>query len=380
MEAPALLGGQPVNPDGPPNWPLPDLDVRAALESIYADGSWGKYNGRAVVELEESLAAFVGVPHVATCASGTLAVEIALRALHIGPGDEVILSAYDFEANFLNVHAVGARPVLVDVDPGNACLDPANLEAAISSATKAIIVSHLHGGLVPMKQVRSIAEKKQLPVIEDAAQATGATLDGRKAGAWGDIGIFSFGGSKLLTAGRGGALLIQNAELMQRAKLALARGIQQWAALSELQAAVLLPQLAKLEQRTILRHGHVAHFNSLIADIPGLQMFENTVRECLPAYYKVGFFLDATAFGLERELFVKAMRAEGVAFDAGFRAVHVGRAANRYRAPAPLSNAERAHREIVTLHHPVLSLETEHVEKVALAIRKTYRNAHRLRG
>src|SRR6478672_4012106 len=143
-ELPALLGGPPVRPEGPPAWPLPDADVQAALAAAVAAGDWGKYHGEHVRALEAELAAFHAVPHVLTCASGTLAVEAALRALRVGAGDEVIQAAYDYESNFLTVHALGAKPVLLDVHPANWQFDPANLEAAITPQTKAVICSHLH--------------------------------------------------------------------------------------------------------------------------------------------------------------------------------------------------------------------------------------------
>src|SRR5689334_20154800 len=112
---PALLGGPPVRPQGPPDWPGSDDDVLAALHAAYRDGSWGKYHGRYAQLLEDRLRTYFGLDFALTCGSGTFAVELALRALKIGPGDEVILSAYDYPGNFLSVHAVGARPVLVDV-------------------------------------------------------------------------------------------------------------------------------------------------------------------------------------------------------------------------------------------------------------------------
>src|SRR5258707_6670563 len=104
-DVPALLGGTPVRPEGPPAWPLPDPDVSAALTAAVASGAWGQYHGEHVRGLEADLAAVHGVPHVMTCASGTLAVEAALRALRVGPGDEVVMAAYDYESNFLTVHA-----------------------------------------------------------------------------------------------------------------------------------------------------------------------------------------------------------------------------------------------------------------------------------
>ena len=378
-DTPALLGGPPVRPDGPPDWPAPDPDVFAAVQAAHADGSWGKYLGPNVPRLEELLAESHGVPHAVTCGSGTLAVEVALRAVGVGPGDEVILAAYEFEPSFLTIHKLEARPVLVDVSPANACLDPAAVEAAITPATRAILASHLHGGIVPMSEVMDIAARHSIAVVEDAAQAVGATIEGRPAGTWGDVGVVSFGGSKLLTAGRGGAVLTGHADIFQRARLALGRGVQQWAALSELQAAVLIPQVRKLPEFTAIRDERVRRLRDAIRDVPGLRPFGPAPPDSRPAYYKLGFFLDEEAFGLPRDVFVKALRAEGVAFDPGFRALHVGRAPARYRAAGPLDHAEMAGRSVVGLHHPVLSLGPVDVDQVAAAIRKTYRNAARLR-
>src|SRR4051812_728018 len=116
---PALLGGVAVRPEGPPAWPFPDADVQAALHSAIESGAWGQYHGEHVGALESELAAFHGVPHAITCASGTLAVEAGLRALGVRAGDEVVMAAYDYESNFLTVHALGAKPVLIDVHPDN---------------------------------------------------------------------------------------------------------------------------------------------------------------------------------------------------------------------------------------------------------------------
>src|SRR5206468_10643524 len=133
------------------------------------------------------------------------------------------------------------------------------LEAAIGPQTKAVIGSHLHGGIVPMREVMAIARRHGIGVVEDAAQAPGAVVQGQPAGTWGDVGTLSFGGSKLLTAGRGGALLFRDAQLFQRAKLWLHRGLQQWAPLSELQAAALRPQLRKLREATARRRENVRY-------------------------------------------------------------------------------------------------------------------------
>jgi dTDP-4-amino-4,6-dideoxygalactose transaminase len=376
-DVPALLGGRPVRPEGPPDRPSPDAAVADAVTAALRDGSWGKYDGGHVKRLEERLARHHGVAHALACASGTFAVELALRALKVGPGDEVVLAAYDYVGNFLCVHAVGAMPVLIDVAGHNGNLDPAQVAGALGPATKAVIASHLHGGLVPMAELVDKARRHGVKVIEDAAQAPGAVVQGKRAGTWGDAGILSFGGSKLLTAGRGGALLTPHADVLQRARLVQHRG-NVVCPLSELQAAALLPQLERLDERNARRRAAVARLTHLVRDVPGLTPFCN-VAEGETCYYKVGFRFDEAAFGLSRECFVEAARAEGVAFDEGFAALHVGRSPTRFRRAGDLTEAERAHRETVVLHHPVLLGSGEDVEQVAHAVKKIRAHAERLR-
>jgi dTDP-4-amino-4,6-dideoxygalactose transaminase len=374
IELPALLGGRPVRPEGPPAWPMPDEDVLRALQAVYQDGSWGRYQGGHVTRLEERLASYHSTDHAVACGSGTFAVELALRALKVGPGDEVLVAAYDYGGNFLSVHAVGATPVLIDVAPGNWNLDPTQLQAAIGPATRAVIASHLHGGVVPMAEVMAVAGRHGLGVIEDAAQMPGAMIQGRKAGTWGDVGVLSFGGSKLLTAGRGGALVTRSAAIYQRARVALHRG-NVVCPLSELQAAVLLPQLEQLDRRNATRTQAVRLLVEGLQGIPGLQPFVNDIADTTPGYYKLGFQFDATRFGLPRDRFLAAVRAEGIAFDDGFRALHISRSPSRFRAVGALPEAERAHHGTVVLHHPVLLGTADDVQQVVQAVGKVYANA-----
>jgi perosamine synthetase len=373
---PALLGGPAVRPEGPPVWPQLDPEVQAAIASALSSGSWGQYHGENVRALEEELARFHGVPHALTCASGTVAVETALRALRVGGGDEVVMSAYDYEPNFLSVHTVGAKPVLVDVAPNNWNLDPNCLRAALSPRTRAILCSHLHGGIVPMREVMEIARMQSIGVVEDVCQATGATVQGKPAGTWGDIGVLSFGGSKLITAGRGGALLFSDSQHHQRARVCLHRGNQQWAPLSELQAAVVRPQLRKLRERTWTRWERSRELTgpgSELTTVPGLAAFANSVADSIPGFFKVGFQFDPDRFGLSRELFLKALRAEGMAFDPGFKALHIGRSPSRFQVVGSLIHAARAHERCVALHHPVLGTTSAEVSQVAEAVVKVYR-------
>lgn len=371
---PALLGGTAVRPQGPPEWPPPDADIERALSAAVRAGTWGKYHGGGISQLEDRLGAVFQSEFVLTCGSGTFAVELAMRGLNIGAGDEVILAAYDYPGNLLCVYAVGAHPVLVDVAAANwnLCLDA--LAQAVSARTKAVIASHLHGGLVPMRRLMAWAAAHNLAVIEDAAQCPGALIDGRRAGTWGDVGTLSFGGSKLLTAGRGGAVLTQQAGVFQRLRTHQLRG-NLVCPLSELQAAVLLPQLDKLEVRNRQRLASVQRLTEPLAAVPGLHLFMNESAKDEPAYYKVGLQYDPEQFGLSRRVLVAALRAEGIACDEGFRALHVGRSAKRFRCGGPLTQADRAHAQALVLHHPVLLGTAADLQQIPAAFVKLH--AHR---
>lgn len=351
------------NQPQPPMWPLLDEAVEAALQRAFADGSWGKYHGSNCRELADRLAVLHDCEHVVLTCSGTAAVELALHGLNVGTDDEVILSAYDFEGNFKNVLMVGAKPVLVDVDARSGQFDVSQLQAARSPRTKAIIVSHLHGGVVAMPAVRAFADQHGISVIEDACQMPGATVQGRVAGTWGDVGVLSFGGSKLLTAGRGGALMTRDNGIAQRIRLHTQRGNDAYP-LSELQAAVLVPQLDRLAERNQLRTENVSRLLALLSDLAGLRCVMETAAsgdprraqslDTQPGFYKLGFWFDAAAFGCSRDDFASAMRAKGIALDPGFRALHRTHARGRFRAVNDLPHATRADESILVLHHPIL--------------------------
>jgi len=376
-ELPAFLGGEPAFPEGPPSWPLPDPEIDDALRRAVADGTWGHYHGPHVPRLEEAMREQLGAPHVILCGSGTYGVELSLRAVKVGPGDEVILSSFDFPGNILAVHALGAMPVLQDVNESDWQLSLANLHEAITPRTRAVLASHLHGGLVAMRTLTESMRERGIAVVEDACQCPGAIVDGRPAGTWGDVGVFSFGGSKLLTAGRGGAIVTSSPEIAQRAKTVQLRG-NLVSPLSELQAAVLLPQWPKLAERNRRRAENLAILRTVMEGIEGLRLFPSPSEGSRAAYYKVGFQFDAAEFGMSRAQFVAAMRAEGIALDESFAAQHVGRSPKRFRAAGPLAVAERAHHGCVVLHHPVLLGDGEAMRKIAAAARRIRKQAKRI--
>jgi dTDP-4-amino-4,6-dideoxygalactose transaminase len=142
--------------------------------------------------------------------------------------------------------------------------------------------------------------------------------------------------------------------------------------LSELQAAVLLPQLDKLDARNAHRAAMVRLLVERLADIPGLQPLTNTSGDSQAGYYKLGFQYDSARFGMTRELFVRAARAEGIAMDEGFRALHVGRSPNRFRQSGSLTQATRAHEGMLVLHHPVLLGTSDDIDQVAVAVHRIH--------
>lgn len=382
-DKPAILGGTSIRPGGPPDWPYPDPDVEARVRAALADGSWGKYHGPHVTELRELLQALHQCVHVVLCASGTAAVELALRGLGVGAGagagDEVLLAAYDFEGNFKDVLALGAVPVLVDVRADNWNIDVARIGAAIGPRSKALIVSHLHGGVVDMPEVMRIARERGLAVIEDAAQMPGARIHGRTAGTWGDVGILSFGGSKLVSAGRGGAVLTSRPDVAQRIKLYNQRGNEAYP-LSELQAAAVIPQWARLDAANAQRLSAVRWLSARLEGTSGLKPFCNPPSDSHPGYYKLGLQYDSAAFaGLSRDGFAAAVRAEGIALDAGFRALHATHSEKRFRRVDGLPNATRADAGVLTLHHPVLLGTEQDLTQVVAAIERVSRYAAEIR-
>lgn len=343
----------------------------------WRNGTWGCYDGphsRALTKALQELHAVEDEPPIGVelVSSGTVAVELTLRAVGVSDGDEVILAAYDYPGNFLSVLACGAMPVLVDIEPGTGQIDVSSVKRALSERTKAIIATHLHGALADVAELRALADEHRLLLIEDAAQMPGAIVQGRRAGSWGHAGIISFGGSKLLSAGRGGAILTRDQHLLLRLRRQSMRGPNRICALSELQAAVLVPQVESLEAAEVTRSRAVQHLAEELRELTWLQPFRNRTRG-RPGYYKLGFWFDPEAAApLTRDAFVWAMQADGVPFAPGFRALHVGRSARRYRAAGELHYATQAHEQVVVLHHSVLLQPPESIRRVAAAVRRVF--------
>jgi len=211
--------------------------------------------GSVVAEFEAAFAEYCGVKHAIATSNGTTALHVALLANGIGPGDEVITTPFTFIASANTVLYTGAKPVFVDIEPGSFNIDPDKIEAAITPRTKAIMPIHLYGNPAEMGRIMEIAERHGLAVIEDAAQAHGTEIDGKRAGSWG-TGCFSFYPTKNITTGEGGIVTTDDDCLADRARLLRAHGMRVRYyhetmgynfRMTNIHAAIGLAQMPKLE-------------------------------------------------------------------------------------------------------------------------------------
>jgi dTDP-4-amino-4,6-dideoxygalactose transaminase len=276
------MSANPTSTPGAVKVPLLDLtaqyraiqsEIDETVDRVLASGRY--IMGPEVQAFEQEAAAYCTAPHAIGCASGTDALILALRALGIGHGDEVVTPAYSFQASASAISLCGAQPVFCDIDPATYNMDPAKLAAAITPKTKAVIVVHLFGQCAEMPALLEIARGRALPVIEDAAQAIGAEWQGRRAGSMGVLGCFSFFPSKNLGAyGDGGMVTGTDERLADRVRLLREHGarpkyhhleIGYNSRLDALQAAVLRVKLRHLEGWTEARRRNADTYRERLA-------------------------------------------------------------------------------------------------------------------
>jgi len=342
-------------PISPFNSDLIDSEIEAILVSLARTGAWSSYNGPYLDALISSLSERCQRTYVQVCSSGTIAVELALRGCRIEAGDEVILAAYDFPGNFRAIEAIGATVAVADIGPESwSLVDIDELERLVGPKTKAVLLSHLHGTTASMAAISQWAIQRDLKVIEDACQVPGASIEGRPAGSWGDCSVLSFGGSKLLSAGRGGAILTNDARIDQRIRIYRERGNDAFP-LSELQAAVLGPQLAKLDKRNRQRASVVAQIEQLVLPWKWMMCPKRLEATSNAAFYKWGFQVAGSPSHPNRlrDEVLSILQNHGVVAGPGFRGFGV-RSQARCRRNNDLPYATRASQATVLVHHTML--------------------------
>ncbi len=352
--------------------PIAD-EIHAAIDRVLPSG---KYTlGPVLEEFERDYARYCGVEHAIGISSGTAALQLALAAMGVGPGDEVITQANTYVATAFAISYLGAKPVFVDVDPVYANLDVSALEGHITPRTKVIIPVHLYGHPVDMDPLMQVARKHRLRVLEDASHAHGATYKGRRAGSLGDAAAFSFYPSKVLGAyGDAGVIVTNDADLAKRLRVLrymgqevkgthLVVGYQE--RLDPMQAAILQVKLRHLEGWIEQRRGIARRYRELLAGLPLRLPVESA--DCRHVYYLY------TPFVPRRDELVAFLEGRGIG------------AQTIYRTPVPLQPcyaglgytaadvpvAARLAGELINL--PVFpELRDDEVQRVGEAVRAFY--------
>jgi 8-amino-3,8-dideoxy-alpha-D-manno-octulosonate transaminase len=327
----AVDGGTPVRKDHLGSGPFgpqfyDDVEKKELLEALESRSPfrWRGPDSKAL-QFEKAYAEHIGVKHAIGVTSGTTALYTAMAAIEIGPGDEVILPAWTWYADYDAVVLCGALPVFVEIDE-SLSMDPKEIEAKITPRTKAIVPSHLQGGLADMDAILEIARKHKLRVVEDCAQCCGGRYKGKFVGAIGDMGINSFQVSKTITAGEGGAVTTNDAKLFERAvrfhdvsairspySEELKGGVLAGFAacnfrMNEFTGAVLKAQVTKLDTICNALRANAKKVREGIADLPGLKMRKSPDVD--GDLGSVIFFDLGTRE--RRDKFLRAMRAEGI--------------------------------------------------------------------
>jgi L-glutamine:2-deoxy-scyllo-inosose/3-amino-2,3-dideoxy-scyllo-inosose aminotransferase len=329
----AITGGEPLRKTPFTQWPLSTKEEASALNDVLTSSKWGgqPFPGKHASAFSKKFAEVHTAKYAQCVNTGTVAIQAALIAIGIKPGDEVIAPAYTWEGTVGPVLLLNAIPVFVDIDPETYCLDAKLIEKAITPKTKAILPVHLGMRFADMDEILRIAAKHNLKVIEDCAHAHGGMWKGKGAGSMGDLGAFSFQSSKLITSGEGGAVITNNLEYMEKVQSYINAGRASLTdqfhhriigfnyRLGEFQAAVLGPQLDRLPEQAKTREANMKHLESRLRNTPGIGLLKPDPRitRLAPYGYVLKYFASQVK-DIPRAAFVAALQLEGIPCDGLF--------------------------------------------------------------
>lgn len=410
----AITGGKPLRKKPLPQWPIATKSEAAALKDVLESTRWGgqPFPGKHASAFAAKFAQVHTAKYGQCVNTGTVAIQAALKAIGIKPGDEVIVPAYTWEGTVGPVLLVNAIPVFVDVHPDTYCLDARLIERAITPTTKAILPVHLGMRFADMDEILRIATKHNLKVVEDCAHAHGGMWRGKGAGSMGDLGAFSFQTSKLITSGEGGAVITNNLEYMELVQSYINAGRASITdkykkriigfnyRLGEFQAAVLGAQLKRLPKEGVIRHKNMKRLEAHLKNTDGIGLLKADPRitRLAPYGYVLKYFAEKVK-DIPRAAFVAALQLEGVHCDGlfyepvyksslfpvdptDFPALSWGREKpldlrSMYSCP----EAEKAaYHEAVWFPHQHFLGTTRDVNDIADAIHKVLENIEELRG
>ena len=322
----ALLGGTPIRAKVWPKWPamLADDKMMESIIKTTKSGIWSRIQSPAgtVATFEKEYARLTGTQFCVGTGSGTQALSTSVEALGLGPGDEVITSPYSDFGTVSAILTSRALPVLADLDRESFQMDPDEVEKSINKNTRAIIPVHIMGMPCNMEKIMALAKKHNLKVIEDACQVNFARYQGKQVGAIGDLGCFSFQASKQISCGEGGAIIGNDAELMDRCFTVQNHGTNRKGSnvtigpkyrMNEFEGAILMGQLSSAKERFERRNSNAAYLSSKLKGFKGLvpqKQYEGTESS---GYYKYAMSYHKEYFNnVERSKFLKTLAAEGI--------------------------------------------------------------------
>jgi L-glutamine:2-deoxy-scyllo-inosose/3-amino-2,3-dideoxy-scyllo-inosose aminotransferase len=402
----ALKGGAPVRTKPFTAWPIHGTAEQEHLLEVLNSGVWS-FNGPKELEFARRFASFCGAKEAFCVSNGTVSLEIALRSLRVGPGDEVIVPALTWLATAWAVVQVGAIPIFADVREEDWCLDPKSVREKLTPRTRALIPVHLYNNVAEIDELLEIARSRSLFVIEDCAHAHGSRWGDRGVGTLGQIGSFSFQQSKAVTAGEGGALLTDDRELAARIhgwkhcgrkwRPDSAFGYGGNYRITEFQAAVLLAQLERLDSQLAIKTTNAACLSRHLAKIPGVTLPVLKPKVTRQGMYGYSLRYDQRAFGgVPQDIMVSALCAEGIPAQRPYDVVYrsplwsPGKKLLRFepnanlderlglRAKCPVAERIAEDEGLVLLHHIFLG-SPDDIHDIANAIEKIQQSASELR-
>lgn len=318
----------------------PDIqpEDHASLDAAMAS-NWVAPTGPQLDLFEEKLARQVGRSHALAVNSGTAALHLALKALNVQPGDSVICPTFTFAASANPIVYCGASPVFIDSEPITWNIDPDLLQAAIEDCVasgklpRAVIVVHLYGQCADMERIEAICQGYALPIIEDAAEALGASYKGRPAGGMGALSFFSFNGNKIVTTSGGGMLLSNNSAWIDRARYLASQAREPTLhyehkeigynyRLSNVLAALGLSQLADLQRRIRVRREHFEFYQKALSDLPGLTFMPVSDPDSVN-YWLTCLTVDSAASGTSRDQIIHALADKDIEARPLWKSLHL---------------------------------------------------------
>ena len=408
----AILGGKPVRASGRmgPEWPLVNDEMVDSMVRTVKSRVWSRIQRNSVTpSFEESFADLIGSEYCVATGSGTQALSTCVYALGIGPGDEVITSPYTDFGTIASILGCHALPVLADLEPDTYQLDPADVEKKITENTKAIMPVHIFGVASDMQRIMAIAKKHNLYVIEDACQAPLARYQGKGLGTIGDVGCFSFQASKSIACGEGGAVVGNDEELMDKCYTVQNRGASRRGTfdligpkyrMNELEAALLNGQLPGVKERFDKRNDNANYLRSKLKNFTPLLPQRYYPGTESSAYYHFGMTYNKEEWGVDRSVFLKAIRAEGVGLGSyipyalhrepwvehilglkSYQKMYSPERLQEYKASLDLKNCDRIINETMVSFggSGTLLAEREEMDNIYNSITKVFENSDHLK-